>query len=292
MATHAPSSPAKPFVIGLKPLPDDDFLIVDEDLPSYLHEKRELYARSFDEVFMAKESTLDAQRTVLGTILDCLRKHHGQQFRITDTDVRLAKDNSLLCAPDEWSQTPLAGAALCVQDDLVLMQNSPQGWHLAAASLCFPSSWNLAQKFGKPMREIHHPVPLSPIMANRIDRIFDNLKPGTPVWRANWSLESDGELRQERPEKLRGENYDKLSGEIWFRSEYQTLHKLADFNHILFTIRIATGTLDEFLQEADGRAKMAALASQYAAMSHEELAYKGIQQGAERLRFWFERNAR
>ncbi len=279
-----------PFAIGLKPLADDNFLIIDDLLSRYLNEKRALYVSAFYDVFKAQDNTLSAQQHVFAMIADCLKKHHRHRFRFAGNCIRSANDNFLLCDPEDWPHAPLAAAALCVQDDLVLMQNSPEGWRLAAASLCFPSSWNLKQKFGKPMGEIHAPVPITLGMADRIDRIFDNLKPAMPIWRANWSLESDGELRQDRLERLREENYDKLSGEIWFRTEYQTLHKLPDLNHILFTIRIATGTLDEFLEEPGGRAGIAALADQYAKMSHEQLAYKGIAQGAERLRNWFERN--
>ncbi|TIU52784.1 MAG: DUF3445 domain-containing protein, partial [Mesorhizobium sp.] len=54
---------------------------------------------------------------------------------------------------------PLVQASLLVQEDLILMRRDESGWRLAAGSLCFPSSWSLLEKFGKPLQQIHAPVP-------------------------------------------------------------------------------------------------------------------------------------
>ena len=292
MKIHAPSSPAQPFAIGLKPLADDNFLILDENFPLYLAEKQSLYADQFNNVFMAKDDTLTAQTHVFTMVLDCLKKHHYEHFDFNENQVHLKSSPQPLFRPEEWTNAPLAAAALCIQDDLVLMRKSRDGWYLAAASLCFPSSWNLAEKFGRPMRDIHSPVPLEQKMVDRIDRIFDNLRPETPVWRANWSLANDGELRHDRREHHRTETLNQLSEEIWFRSEYQTLHKLPNMTDILFTIRIVTNTLADFRQELDGAKKIARLAHQYERMSIEEKRYKGIDKGAKHLLKWMNENGR
>ncbi len=39
------------------------------------------------------------------------------------------------------------------------MRRGEEGWRLAVGALCFPSSWQLTEKFGKPMSGIHEPVP-------------------------------------------------------------------------------------------------------------------------------------
>lgn len=74
---------------------------------------------------------------------------------------------------------PLLAASLLVQEDLALMRRGEDGWRLAAASLCFPSPWSLAGKFGRPVDEIHGPVPgFGPGSrpAGPIARMFDNLR--------------------------------------------------------------------------------------------------------------------
>lgn len=265
-------------------------MIVDDELPRYLAEKQEHYAKRFESVYMAEEGTRESQSWVSKRIAGCISAHHRDRYEFHKDEQLALRDGTQLPHRRDWSHAPLAGAALWVQDDLVLMRRSDDGWRLVAASLCFPSSWNLAEKFGRPIREIHSPVPLPDKMPDRIDRIFDNLKSDQPVWRANWSLDADGGLRQDRHEQHRKEDCDKLSGTIWFRSEYQTLHKLPNMRDILFTIRIATSTLDDLLTEPSGRAKVSELARQYAGMNHEQLDYKGIEIGAERLVEWMELN--
>ena len=135
----------------------------------------------------------------------------------------------------------MALASLLVQDDLVIMRRKQAAWHLVAASLCFPSSWNLLEKFGKPMMEIHQPVPgLNQKLEPMIHRIFDNLKPEMPVWRENWSIYGDDELRQDIIEATEhgGGEHKKPDNAAYVRREFQTLHKLPRSGDILFTIKI------------------------------------------------------
>ena len=79
------------------------------------------------------------------------------------------------------------------------MRRGEDGWRLAAASLCFPSSWSLEEKFGKPLQDIHTPVPgfgRGTRTADIIHRIFDNLAVAQPVERLNWSLQAGADLYQ------------------------------------------------------------------------------------------------
>src|SRR5690606_30629441 len=96
----------------------------------------------------------------------------------------------------EPADPPLKAASLSIQEDLVLMRKSEDGWRLAAASLCFPSSWSLAEKFGRPLAGIHEPVPRfgrDTRNAELIERMFDKLQ-GQIVLRWNWSLQNNPAL--------------------------------------------------------------------------------------------------
>ena len=53
---------------------------------------------------------------------------------------------------------PLLTLGRLVQEDLCLMEPQGDEYDLTGAILCFPASWTLAQKIGRPMTGIHHPV--------------------------------------------------------------------------------------------------------------------------------------
>src|SRR5690606_20013077 len=108
----------------------------------HLAEKRRLYAEMPDKVFVAEAGTDAAQQEVLDLVANHMRRHFPQLAGAT-SDV---PSNAGLAA------SPLYAASLLVQEDLILMRKSENGWRLVAGSLCFPSSWSLAEKFGKPLQ--------------------------------------------------------------------------------------------------------------------------------------------
>ncbi len=255
-----------PFKIGLKPISHENGFFVDAGLPNYIRQKRALFATCFEDVFRAEDATLDAQ----GEAEHCIKN---------------AVANAQLAA-HELKLPPLARAALYVQDDLVIMRHGPTGWRLAAGCVCFPSSWDLGEKFGRPMQEIHAPVPMDEKTHARIERIFDALKPETPVWRENWSLDKNAELRQPKPETAR-KKIRYFDGTSVLRSEYQTLRKLPVSGDILFTIGVRNWPLSHIAIHPKKAHLLGQLRAQLDGFSKEELAYKGLQNPAE-LQAWLE----
>lgn len=262
---------AQPFSIGLAPVDADNFLHIDASFPRYRDEKIELYNSKYNAVCMAETGTEDGQIEAADLIESCLSKHHSHM---------------VFDRPSVRADNPIAAAALTVPDDLVLMRRDDSGWRLVAASLCFPSSWNLAEKMGHPLEVVHGPVPMAEKMHVRIRRIFDALKPESPLWRENWSLDGDGELRHDRSEDHRNYQREKLSGVVFLRTEYQTLHKLPVTGDILFTIGIYVTPLQDLPDRPHGRTILGALYRQYNEMSDAERSYKGINHNAETLLAW------
>ena len=54
---------------------------------------------------------------------------------------------------------PMGTLGHLVQEDLCLMEKRGEEHVLTAAVLCFPASWRLADKIGRPLEAIHVPVP-------------------------------------------------------------------------------------------------------------------------------------
>src|SRR5688572_14597054 len=145
------------FQIGLKPLEVADWIDVDANLLSYLSEKERLFGARPDEVFAAAAETAEAQAEVLALLSEHLVARFPEVYARQANEIVIAGDRHV--ALDAPGVPPLRAAAELVQEDLVLMRRGEADWRLAAASLSFPSSWSLREKFGRPIHEVHGPVP-------------------------------------------------------------------------------------------------------------------------------------
>lgn len=263
----------KAFTIGLAPLDPDDWIEVDDRLEHYLAEKDRLLSEIPDRVFAEEPETRASQQE----ILDRLADHLGRRF--PDTHVR---DGSRMTVNGSRQvdlrsgEAPLRLASGLVQEDLVVMRRSDAGWRLAAASLCFPSSWSLREKFGKPLHEIHAPVPgFGPGTRNAalIGRIFDNLKVEQPVQRLNWGIYANADLYQPDRSAEHGVPGHGGGDNHYFRIERQTLRKMPISGDILFTIRIHLDPLEALRPRPEA---IAPFVDQLQGLDDAELAYKGL----------------
>jgi dimethylamine monooxygenase subunit A len=295
---HTPyDGSSKPFQIGLQQLDPATWIEVDDHLELYLAEKRRLYRDQTANVLVAEQGTDAAQQEVLDMVLDHLAKyfstiprHPGEGrgpalVRAQGLDVKLDPG---LRRDDGISKSAIATAGLLIQEDLVLMRHSPNGWRLVAASLCFPSAWNLHEKFGRPLHEIHHPVPgFGPSTRNAglIDRMFDNLRVEQPVIRWNWSLYGDDKLYHPATDNQMKNRFGEgeMTGKVIMRLERQTLRKLPKSGDILFTIRIHNNPLEVLETHKDGPALARSIATQVANLTEAEISYKGLVGERERL---------
>jgi hypothetical protein len=256
------------FRIGVQPLDAGEWLVVSDQLDAYRAEKAELMAQKAGEVFAAMPETHDAQLEALARIAAFTERHLG--FAIP---------------PCPRGEAPLQHAARFIEDDLVLMRKTGAGWVLAAGSLCFPSSWRLTEKFGRPMDVVHGPVPAfgtGTRNASIIARMFDALAPDMPVIRSNWSIYPDNALHHPSSHGEPVREFDParpIIAQGYFRSERQTLVKLPVSGDILFTIRIGVEPLTRTVARGDG----ARLADALQALTAEERTYKGMTTALEPL---------
>jgi hypothetical protein len=263
---------SRPFTIGLRPLDIGLWTDRDHTFAFQLAEKRRLYASMRDKVFVEEPDTRTAQAEVLAL----LREHTGDATK------------------DAENEAPLIQASLLVQEDLILMRRSDQGWRLAAGSLCFPSSWTLTEKFGKPLEEIHAPVPgfgAGTRNADLINRMFDRLQVEQPVLRYNWSIQAGDALyhplsnhgRVDRAEKQEPRFPGDPAASAFIRVERQTLRKLPQSGDILFTIRIYLDPLGWLRSHPDKWTIAGNFADQLSALDQSQLDYKGLAADRDRL---------
>ncbi len=294
--THTPyDGSSKLFTIGLKPLEFDRWIEVDEFLLPQLAEKQRLYADIPEKVFVEEDGTRDAQREVLDLLAAHLAASHPHSHRGAGVDVEVVGLGSATDRlPPRLRDAPLARASLLVQEDLILMRRDERGWRLAAGSLCFPSSWSLQEKFGKPLQQIHAPVPgFGPGTrpAELINRMFDGLQ-GQAVERFNWSMQANDALYHplsnvERIDRATNRPSRFPDGDIdahaFIRVERQTLRKLPVSGDILFTIRIHLDPLKVLTRHPDRATLATSFAAQLEALDLAQLDYKGLTSDRDRL---------
>jgi hypothetical protein len=269
------------FAIGLKPLDVNAWIDADERLAPDLAEKERLAAERWDEVFAAEAGTEAAQAEVLALLAEHLPRRFPSIYRREGEAMIVSSRAVPLDGPPAlWT------AARLVQEDLVLMRRGEAGWRLAAASLSFPSSWKLAEKFGRPIHEMHAPVPGfggGTRNAELIARMFDNMRPETPMIRWNWSVYGDAELFHPHNSPARRFGAGERADNAFLRVERQTLRLLPESRDILFTIRIIVDPLEELERHSDAARIATVLIEQLLAFNTEQLDYKGLTLERDRL---------
>lgn len=152
---------------------------------------------------------------------------------------------------------PLVRAAVAVVEDLCVLRRESAGWTLVGGVLCFPSSWRLSEKVGRPLLDVHEPVPgYEPVLHDRVESLLDRLADRV-VWRRNWFLHAhDAWFQPERHDLDDVVTPDRLDDDLWLRSERQTLSGIAGSSDgadwALFTIRVQHVPLGPVLHARGG----------------------------------------
>ena len=210
--------------MGVHTLDLADWLIRDERFAEEMALKERLLTTRPGEVFAARPGCEAASAEVRDLIEAWLAAHPGPQ-----------------APPPPPGLHPLDVAGRLVQEDLCLMVVGTDGrYRLEAASLCFPSHWRLHDKLGHSLATIHAPVPhYAEELAAKVDTFFDRLRVDHPVRRRNLSIHSHDDLFRPEPHESPASFAPDPSGvgEVWLRSERQTLVRLPTTDAVLFTIK-------------------------------------------------------
>jgi len=170
-----------------------------------------------------------------------------------------------------------------VQEDLCILRRRDDGWNLRAASVCFPSYWNLGEKIGKPLSHMHGNVPqINSKIDDIITKKMDDIPKGVPHERFNWTITTSDELYQpdvrlEYP--FDDLNHENIANRLFVRVERQIMVKLPH-GDIFFTIRTYINSLRAVLQYPD---LVTGLYNSISNTPDEVLAYRGIDRYNEKL---------
>ena len=276
--------------MGLVTVPAAAWFEIDALYPAEMAERRRLLAEHHAEVFAAEPASAPARAETLAMVLDHLTTAHPDWFGREGATVhcRLTGDSW-----DSAAHDPLELAGRLVQEDLCLIEASPEGPRLTAAVLCFPSRWRLAEKIGRALADVHGAVPFyADRLARPVDRFMGHVRPGHIAARLNWSVLGDptlfqpaGKGRTARDGTITADN---AGGRLFLRVERQTLRRLPATSAVLFGIRVHVYPLAHAVTAPD---TAAALAAAVRALPSETARYKSLPVFQAALLDWLDRRA-
>lgn len=225
---HPWAHPATRRLPGIQPVQGRDWLRVDEAYAGQMALRDRLIAEQPQVVHGLLPAARPAADELYATVLQWLRDEPG--FTVTATDVTRPDGVSVALDPAQ----PLMTLGQLVQQDLCLMEDNGSEYDLTGAILCFPASWTLAQKLGRPMTGIHKPVEIyDDALAARVHRLLSAIRPEQPLWRMNFFTYDSFHLHHPRVE---GDWRRQPTGRSYVRCERQTLLRLAGTGAVLFAI--------------------------------------------------------
>jgi len=223
---------------GMQPLDPAGWILVDPAHAGQMALRDALVAGRPDEVHALRPAARAAAGELLGQVLAVLagRPDHmvTRQWLRRPDGVRVPLDRA----------APLLTLGRLVQCDFCLLVPGADGMHrLEGAILCFPASWTLAEKLGRPLAAIHAPVPVyDEGLARRVQRLVDMLRPDRPLWRSNALLYADPSLFHPRSETA--PRVERAGEARFLRAERQVLSLLPASGAVAFAIHSAVVPLE------------------------------------------------
>ncbi len=216
---------------GIAPLAADAWIETDDAYAAQMARRRVLLSDQKPQVLASVEGSEAACQEVLDEALKLLTER---------SDYQVSGDQ--ITCPDGVS-VKLGGAPIetlgrIIQEDICILQK-PEGSDehvLTAACLCFPASWMLSEKIGRPLLAIHKPVDeYSDQTARRVQRLFDGVQVDRPLWRFNQLWYEDAELHQPRSANAQRETVEQ-GARNFLRMEKQSIVRMPKTKAVVFSI--------------------------------------------------------
>lgn len=224
-----PEMQGAPRLPGTGPADAHDWLRVDEAYGAQMQRRLELLKTHENEVLWLDPSAQQAACEVLDQALGLLP---SLGFDVSANVVRCPDGRDVAVQYD----APLHTLGQLVQEDICLMRKEGEAHVLVGAVLCFPASWRLSEKAGKALIDIHTPVEeYDTQLAKRVQRLFDAVRVGQPLWRFNKLWYEDAELFQPRATGIRRIVPEEKAAPF-IRSERQCLVRMPVNDVVVFSI--------------------------------------------------------
>ncbi len=218
---------------GIRPLEQDDWTLVDDAYAGQMAYRTHLIETNRSAVCALSDTAFPAASELLDYALDLFNRAPDRGFDIKADRVR--RPDGVEVSVDR--SDPMATLGKLLQEDLCILEKHGEEHVLSGAVLCFPASWNLHEKYLRPLTRIHAPIAsYDHQIAKRVQRLFDGVQVGRPLWRFNLLWYSDPDLHQPRREQDPPRPMPKGDGPRYCRSEKQAIFRLPKTNAVVFSI--------------------------------------------------------
>ena len=226
LQTSLPYDTSKPRPLpGIAAFDMRDWLQMDEVFAQQMAERTRLLFEQRADVLALDASAVIAAQELLDLVLDLA--YDGARQTVTRSDgVRVTVDRA----------DPLGTLGHLVLEDLCILQKVGDEHVLTGAVLCFPASWMLSEKFMRPLIGVHETVDeYDSDLAKRVQRLFDGVQVGRPLWRFNALWYADAKLHQPHSVHDSRLQVDEATAQ-YFRSERQCILRLPETRAVVFSI--------------------------------------------------------
>ncbi|KAG2752192.1 hypothetical protein P692DRAFT_20311419 [Suillus brevipes Sb2] len=241
--------------MSLKKLEPDYWLELESTYRERISQRRQTYALHGKRVIDELPGSEAASKELMEMVIQYLCLRYPQQFEFDEWTLTF-RNHILNSTANISTVHPLVFLLENVPEDFLITQEDPDTglYTLRAAVSTSAIGWNISQKIGKPLHEIHGPVPdYKEKMAFSMDRYFSKMPCNKPIQRGSWGLEigeplylqtdeSDWSHRQHQDPNL------PLS-HIYMRVDWQTLRRLPKSRAIVFNFKALFTPVTDFRNE-------------------------------------------
>ncbi len=242
--------------MGLSSIPASEWIEYEDDFSARILEKQSLIQQNRDRVIQSTAGSEAAQNELLSNILSFIDHYQTDLFTVSD-DSAIRHSDSMTYDLTEFKDNPLELISYLAPDDFCLLEQYEDDYRLVAGSVCAPTYWELTEKIGRPMKEVHAPIAqLEDRIGQVIRHFFAHLKVDDYYQRSNWFLLPTSNLplfkdHDDSSNNMSDLDASNIMNKLYLRCERQSFRKLARTKNIAFGIKIYVSPLNIVEKHAD-----------------------------------------
>lgn len=186
--------PKYPITMGLRRMPWDEWIELDNQFPYFHAEKSRRIAELGGLIAQTAPEGLNGAYELLEEFSEYLPQRYPSLFVRTPVGLdNLVTGERFNIMERPLKEDPMQMAARLVQDDLVILTEKADGqYYVSGGAVAMPGLWCLEERLGMPLSQIHIDLGKVPGFKEKLERgvmnLFRRIEPHNPVQRNTWYI--------------------------------------------------------------------------------------------------------